>query len=749
MNARTFRLVFSTVALAAIATANAAQAQTRPKAADDIDGIDGTIVVTARKRAEALVDVPVAVTVLTSDILQNADITSPSDAIALTPSGGIVTTDSGVNQRFQLRGIGGAQGAVIGEPGVAVYVDEAYASGVRTNYPDFFDIERIEVLRGPQGALYGRNAVGGAINILTARPDPAAIGARAELRYGSFNRFEARAMLNLPLSDQLAVRGVAWGIDQSGGEYYNPALKAQTDQSSSYGGRLSIGGTTGKIRWRVIGEAGNRTGPSNIVVAENLETATALGRNTPDRVNVNDARLTAQATIDTDIGEGVLVYGYKNYVLHLSSDEDFTALTIPNTNGDQRQADTVERVRSHFVEARLSGNTGRIRYLVGGNFYNESFRQNALASTIDTGTNTAPLSCNILFYNPLVPGGFVPVPIQALNPAYPLFRNCADQSVRRNAQTTDSVAAFGELTYAITPRVDLTGSVRWSTDRKGLGFEQVSGPLYSAFFPTAAFANRARFSKLSPSATLSWRPGAGVQLYVKYNQGFRAGGFNATFLAGSSLAYGQENFENFEGGGKVELLNRKLLISITGYRLEQKNLVVPTLVFSPATATVIGVTLANAGRARTDGIELEARASIHKSLFVGAGISFLDPAFRSGFSGATPLAGISLPGVAKRSGYILGTFTPKLGDTLKGEFTVNYRFRAGGRFQVDTSDPLEAFDQLNLSAGLTYGHFNVVAFVDNATDQRYKNNLVSTFSGLTLTGRSTGRTAGARLNISL
>ena len=704
------------------------------------------IVVTARKRAETIVDVPIAITVLPREILRAADIVSPSEAVLLTPTGGEVTTDAGANQRFQLRGIGGAQGVVVGEPGVAVYVDEVYASGARTNYPDFFDLERIEVLRGPQGALYGRNAVGGAINILTASPDPSALGGRVELRYGTFDRFEARGELNVPITGRVAARGVGWYVDQSGGEYYNGTLKQQIDRARNYGGRFSVGGHSDGVRWRVIAEGGRREGPSNIVFSPGSETPSTIQRNSPDRTTADDFRLTAQAFVDTPLGEAAVIYGFRDYILHLRSDDDYTALIAPNTNADQRQPNTRERVRSHFVEARLTGSHGSLKYLFGLNYYNEAFRQDALSVTVDVGTNLIPLACNLVFASPFAPGGYAFVPIQALNPAYPLFRNCADTTSHTNAQSTDSYAAFGEITYSITHRLDVTGSIRWSEDDKRIDFNQLSGPLYSAFFPNSRFGQNAKFDKAAPSAVISWRPLDATQLYVKYGQGFRAGGFNATLLAGSRLDYGQENFDNYEVGARADLFDKRLLLALTAYRLDQRNLVVPTLVFNSISGTIVGVTLANAGRARTDGIELEARARLAKTLFLSAGLGLLDPKFRSGLSGALPLAGIDLPGVATRSGYVLGTWTPRIMDNLRGELTTKYKFRSGGRFRVDTPDRLASFDQLDMSAGVTFRNINIVGFVDNVTDQKYQNNLVGTFSGLSLIGVSPGRRGGVRLN---
>lgn len=707
---------------------------------------NGEIVVTARKRSEALLDVPLPVTALPQEILRNADVTSPAEAILLTPTGGVVTTDSGVTQRFQLRGIGSAQGVTIGEPGVAVYVDEVYASGIRTNYPDFFDLDRIEVLRGPQGALFGRNAVGGAINILTAAPDPARLSSRVELRYGELERVEARAAINVPVSSAIAARATGWYVNQDKGEFYNPALNAFTDRQRVYGGRFALGGTSGDLRWRALVEGGRRDGPSNVVYAPIRETPLTAARNAPDRIRADDFRLTLQAFYDTGIGEAALIYGYKDYDLRLSSDDDFTALVVPNTNADQRQPDTREEVTSHYVEARLVGDSGAIRYLFGLNFYSERFGQDGRNVTVDAGGTAAPLSCNVLLAFPAAPGGFAPVPVQAINPAFPLFTNCSGVTTRTNRQGTDSFAAFGELTYAVTSQLDITGSVRWTRDDKTIRYSQTSSALYAPFFPTASFSGDAKFSKLTPAVTVSWRPTDTTQLYAKYNQGFRAGGFNLTLLAGGQLAYGQENFENFEAGGKVEFFDGRLLLSATAYRLQQSDLVVPTLVLNPVTGTAIGTTLANAGRGRTDGLEFEARARIANTLFLSAGIGLLDPKFRSGSSAGTPLAGSDLPGVGKRSGYVLGTWTPRIADDVRGELTVNYRFRSGGLFQIGTTDRLAPFDQIDLSAGITFGQVNVVAFVDNLGDQRYRNNSVQTFSGLTLVGLSPGRRVGGRVN---
>ncbi|MFN3592623.1 MAG: TonB-dependent receptor, partial [Thermaurantiacus sp.] len=201
----------------------------------------GEILVTAQKREQSLLDVPISISVLTAEVIERQRINSFADIAVRVPNVAFSNLGDRSQTRISIRGVGpittGGTANLVG-----VFIDEfniAPNISTRTSDPGLFDAERIEVLKGPQGTFFGRNVVGGAVSISTVKPDPGGLSGRASLTHASWNSWDVRGALNLPIGDQVAIR-VNGSWDRSDGWLENRGSFARGNESENLGGRAAI-----------------------------------------------------------------------------------------------------------------------------------------------------------------------------------------------------------------------------------------------------------------------------------------------------------------------------------------------------------------------------------------------------------------------------------------------------------------------------------------------------------------------------
>src|SRR5262245_22456096 len=203
-------------ALGASLAAYAATALTQEAAPGETIGI-AEIVVTAQKREEGIQSVPIAVTALTADALTTQRINLAQDLARAVPNLYYSRAGVGYNEtNFQLRGIGYQLVSTAGDAGVGVHVNNAPLGVNRLGQNEIYDMERVEVLRGPQGTLYGRNATGGVVNMITAKPDVGAFSGEATVEYGDYGHKRVGGVMNIPLGSLAAVRFAGFGLQRAG-----------------------------------------------------------------------------------------------------------------------------------------------------------------------------------------------------------------------------------------------------------------------------------------------------------------------------------------------------------------------------------------------------------------------------------------------------------------------------------------------------------------------------------------------------
>jgi iron complex outermembrane receptor protein len=580
------------------------------------------IVVTANRRETKLLDTPMSVTVVSSKTLDAINANDFADFARLVP--GLSYTDSGPgNKRYALRGLQSA-----GEPEVALYYDEIPVSGVPggsldtgDSQPDIklWDVDRVEVLRGPQGTLYGNGSMGGAIRIISKRPvlDKFEAAARAStgVTDGGDPSWGLSGMLNVPVvSDVIGVRLTGyyrheggWIDDVRRDDIAIPQIgRDNINSERTYGGRGSVS-VQPSASWNITGIAyyqDTKTSAFDLYPA--FATATdpyvsksyvrepwrdkILMTNLISTYNFGFAELTATGsyqrrtldrTVDTTRFLVISAYG----CTELNYDKTcFTPDTIPAGGYSN------EQVEAWSGEARLASKTpGPIQWTIGASFQNSETSRRSQVAQADTA-------------------GLIEVDPASGDALHRIFE-------RDNHDTFDQYAFFGEASYDLTRALTATVGYRWfHSDRTD---QQV---LVQQFFPGAPTGAQPfqefKEGKLFQKYELSYKFGDKGLLYVQAAQGFRAGGPN--FPGGFAISappYQADSVWDYELGWKLNLLDKRVYWTGAVFHIDWSNLqqLIPTQMFNY---------IANVGKARSDGFESELVVDPAKGLSLGAGLTY-------------------------------------------------------------------------------------------------------------------------------
>jgi iron complex outermembrane receptor protein len=683
------------VFLAASPAVVAAQNEAAAAADADTRATTGEIIVTARKREERLVDVPGPITALSPTTITDARLQEPRDLLLQVPGAFLVENNAGTARDISIRGVGTP--TLFAEPGVAMYVDEVYSSGFISFPTQFYDLERVEVLRGPQGALYGRNAVGGAVNVISKRPTNELSG-MIRSTVARYDRSEVEAMANLPVGDSFGVRVSGLYIDQNKGEYLNTVTDEIIDKQDSISGRVVAKFDPGSgFSATLVYEHTDADTPGTALFFRDAgETRRTIRRDTQPRNSYNVDRLAAELAYDSDsAGTFTLIAGGRDYKLRGTEDTDLSDNIIPDLatgNLGQQVTTRFNRVESRFGELRwLSPQWGGLSVLAGVTYLDES--------------TTGDIATDLVSIRTFLGGGTVPFVLGIAN----------DQSL-------ESWAAFLEADVDLADDVSVIASARYTHDTKRVNFAFNPTPALAGFGLVPQTANLSRgFSRFTPGVTLSWTPGD-ANIYAKIQTGFRAGGFNFNVANAANLEYGQETSVNYELGAKTTLMDGKALIGVSAYLLTQDDVLVPFFDFTAAPG--LQGFLANAGKAETLGIELEGSVTPIEGVTLGGTIGWMDPEFTSGtfiagLATVTPLDGLQLPATRRWSFSLNAEVRRPLSDRIDVIANAAYASRSGGFQDVANAFRTGDIDLLNLSAGLDFGEFDVLAFIQNAGNDRF------------------------------
>ncbi len=586
------------VAAVAVLTANGAWAADAPVSSAGMTQIE-TVVVTAEHRSEDIQKTPIAITAVTGAALSSKGITNVTGLNQMVP--GLSIASTGNAAQIGIRGIVSTNDTEVGDPAVAFNVDGVYLARSRSALGSFYDINRVEVLRGPQGTLYGRNATAGAINVITNKPSLDGYAMSASLGYGSYNALNTTGMVNIPLTDTLAIRG-AFSSDRHDG-YSNNAPARPVDNLDAVGGRAeALWQPTNDFKAVLTLDFFHDSGlGSGVVSAHPL--GTYAGGTAPYRFPVShDGYNDETAKGVTLTADWNLHFATLTYVGNYRSDDEHSyggsAATGPagTSCATANSADcqnltffSLENQTSH--ELRLGNSEGALKWVLGLYYFHEN---------------------NNVFFGI--------APIAGINSLAFVQPSVAETSK----------AVFGQATYSITDSFRLTGGLRYTEDNKArtgatMGFGAVVGETYVGGFPLNLNAANFNWSKLN------WRAGAeydlteNSMLYGSVSTGYKAGGYGDGAPPNNN-PYRPENVTDYEIGVKNTLFNHHLILNVDGFYDTYKDFQASGIGLVSGQPSLVTI---NAGAAKIYGVELESQALLTDFDQLNFSVAYLHARFTS------------------------------------------------------------------------------------------------------------------------
>ncbi len=677
----------SPIALAVASTL--AAAQTSPETAQ----IE-RVVITAERRVTVLDTTPAAITALNGARLAERGDSGLADLVLLSPNTSF-TNGQGASQIF-VRGIGNVFILAGGDPGVALYQDGAYVSDQTSSNTALFDTQRVEILRGPQGALYGRNATGGAMNVISALPT-SSFQARLGLLLGSDNRRESEGFVSGPLTEGLEGR-LSYQVRQADGYTRNPlaegprrlddqssrALRAQLQ--SGLGGNGTLRFVAGHYRERDAGmSVPVLPDPVSIPVllygvTQSSDPRVVKSQGSSNRVEVN----TAQALLEMPLGGNTLSasVSWRHSKVDRLWDSDTTEAAVTTSGFATGSTDK-------SLDVHLASDEGRpLQWLVG-----------VTALQFDQSQDVTILT--------QVPLGFI-VPGAPLTVPFP----GGVGFLLGGTVHTRSSAAYADLRYTLSPQWSLLAGLRLNHDSKRVDEYQN----IAAFGLTGTGHPSDGWTSTPGSVGIEYKPAAGTLAYAKLSHGFKSGAVNLGALQPHLVK--PEKVSSLELGFKTEFLERRGVLSAAVFSSRYKDMQVSQV----GQATTL---LANASAARIDGAEIEAAVKPVAALTLSAGLGLMDPKYtdftnvdlRNAPTTPVNVRGRQLAQASKQQVTLGVEWAGSVGD-LRTTLRADYSWR--GRFyftEFNTPDAMQgAYGLLNLTATLrpAAGHWKLWANVRNA-----------------------------------
>jgi|HubBroStandDraft_4_1064222.scaffolds.fasta_scaffold00025_34 iron complex outermembrane receptor protein len=608
------------VGVALVLVSTSTPAQTQQSTTQGFAGLQ-EVIVTATKREENVYDVPVSMTVFSADDISRNRIVTPDDFAVRVP--GLTYIPYGSNEAyFSMRGIELDDDSSGEDQPVVLFVDDIAAASISDAQPaDLYDIDRVEVLKGPQGTLFGRNALGGVISIYTHNPTFQTEGT-SEVTYGKYNLAEFKGMFNTPLIDDvLAGRLVVT-------EHHSDGYVDNITNGNHIGGR-DRQTARGKLLFEPAKNVKNvfqfdllheRGTPDSTIWAQgnfrpSLFPTLAYGpwvtsESYDGTIKRNIWGLTDRLDVTTAVGTITSITGYRHLSTSVTQQDfgDPTSMWVPTIAGHDTQ---------FSEELRLASPSDQKLTWLAGLYYLQSRKERPI--TIDAN---------------LVPGtAFYFFPTVPQYTAY----------IRQNT-TTSSPAVFGEATYALSSKVALTAGARYTNDHKD-GSTYVNpanllgGPAISANYSHS-------WDAVTPKITLTYKPISPLMTYATVSRGYQSGGYNvnASTSAGLQTPFAPEYVWNYELGTKFDGLDHRLQASLAAFYAKYTDLQI--IEFNIQTNTTI---TENAASSTAKGAEFDIHYLVAPFVTASVAYSYLDGRFTnyvvSNGPGAPPtiLTGTQLP----------------------------------------------------------------------------------------------------------
>ncbi|MBL0923624.1 MAG: TonB-dependent receptor [Sphingomonadaceae bacterium] len=596
MVARSFLALSASVMAIGLAAPAIAQDAQSEDAAENQE-----IIVTAQRRSESVQDVPISITALSSDALAKAGIQDTENLSTLTP--GLLVQRSVVGQ-IRIRGIGNENYTIAGDPGVAVHSDGVYVARAAAGLFDLFDVERVEVLRGPQGTLYGRNATGGVINVIPNKPDDEFAG-HFSASYGNYDAIRPYGAINVPLSETFALRFAALGNFRDGFTRNTNANAAsrgfgRLDSKDVFALRAQAGNTDDSdFKIRLAFEY--LKDDSNLPAYKYLNRPTALptsdfggGANAftrPFLRTVNQGFERNLPGTNRSVGSDADVFKTIQTGLSLHMSYDFGGVTLSSisafrdtkfnwlNDGDGADIFYVNYIqqdatKQYSQELQLSGGGDTLEWMIGGYYFRES------------GDSFIAL----------------PFPFGANLPFYITIDGTAK---------TKALAAFGELRWKPLDALTVTLGGRYSDEKREAAYR------YEINFGAPFVANPDlddNFNAFTPRLVVNYALSDDLNIYASATRGFKSGGFN---LLAIQPGFAPEKLWSYEGGIKASFDGGRGFANANVFYTDYKNVQVQQIVNLQSVLT-------NAAAATIKGAELEFGYRQATGWEAGGTVAYLD-----------------------------------------------------------------------------------------------------------------------------
>jgi iron complex outermembrane receptor protein len=626
-----------------------AHAEAAPTTRDSSGQIE-EVIVTARKVEESLQTTPVSVQVANAVTLERANVVDASDLTTIAPGliSGTSLGSSGI--RFSIRGQSPNNNSINTDQSVGTYFDGVYVARSAGGLFNLVDVQRVEVLKGPQGTLFGRNTTGGAISVISNKPTGDLEGS-VKLRYGNYNTWEATGVVNAPLvGDQLAIRAV-YQHGEHDGYAHNLATGGRLGDENLDFFRVSVLAAPEGQPWRLLLEGDYTSRKSNGKIT-GLKSYTPTGTNAflvatcsgptaapacPYKGPAGDTLATYSievrgmdnlydvynnspllensrnrgfsATFDYDLNKDIAfksITAWRDTNNPGRQDIDGTPYlfvgnvtsvpTLPNNNLSQSQFSEEVQLNGVAMDSRLN-------WIVGGFYFNENGRDLGVTAT-----------------------------------AFPLSQRIAINDV---TGVNKSYAGYGQFTYKIVDTVRFTGGLRYTKDtrnsvlRPGNLTSPTSGIFVCALDPslldpgtTCSSTTHLKYDYVSYTASLDWQATPDAFLYIKTSRANRAGGINTLTVAGSQagLTFQPERVTDYEVGSKLDLLDRRLRVNLAAFYSDYTDIQRNIQILLPNGGITSGIQ--NAATAEIKGAEFEIIAKPIQNLTLNASGTYLDAHYK-------------------------------------------------------------------------------------------------------------------------
>lgn len=672
------------------------KAQTdRSKNVDQEPGVGtilGEIVVTARKREERLLDVPLSVQAFSAMTLDEHRIDNVQGLIGIVPNLSISSNLLSPGKDFLnlvIRGVG-AQSA--GAPAVGTFVDGVYVPALSFDI-GFMDVERVEVLRGPQGSLFGRNTEGGALNIVLRRPSDETHG-KIALTYDEFNTIRGQARIGGAVSDKL-FGTAAVDLESSDGFLRNrevttsagagpKSFSVPADDYRRFAGHIALSyAPSDKLEMYLSVDGSNRTG---------LDGLPGIPRGTKEYIVRSDFQIDGDydnygAALNLDYHRALVdltaITGYRKVKTVLPFDFDGSPEFIGNFHDLRSDQEIISQ------EFRLASKSGSRFDWIGGVY---GFSERALQDRS--------------FQLPTVevfPAG--------------IFINAQTQRIKR-----DGVAVYADATYRPFDQLELNAGVRYS-------YEKVKSHVDLDFtlpgIITVVDSGNGNISddQFSPTVSLRYSLAENINTYVRYAEGYKAGGFPlAPASASTNISFEPESSNNYEVGVKGRVLDGVLAFDVAAFRIDISDQQLSTIVFLNGDPNLPVASVGNAGKSRSEGFEAQIVVQPLNGLEFAANVGMTDAKYVQYVdTTGTDRSGEPFPFVPKWTGQLSTTYRFALRDNVDFELYGAYRYidkvRSGSGVDIDIQFLVPSYEILDLRASVIKARWRADVFIDNVTDE--------------------------------